>query len=91
MESLGFVEVIGFVPAIEAADAISKAANVVLVGKHAIGGGMVTMVCKGDVAAVRAAVDAGAAAAKKVGQLVCAHVIARPNPAIAKLTKLKLE
>jgi microcompartment protein CcmL/EutN len=91
MEALGFVEVIGFVPAMEAADAISKAANVTLVGKQGIGGGMVTIVCRGDVAAVRAAVDAGAAAAKKVGPLIAAHVIARPNPTIAKLTKLKLE
>jgi ethanolamine utilization protein EutM len=91
MDSLGFVEVIGFVPAMEAADAISKAANVVLVGKQGIGGGMVTVVCKGDVAAVKTAVDAGAAAAKRVGQLVAVHVIARPNPGITKLMKLKLE
>jgi ethanolamine utilization protein EutM len=91
MDALGFVEVIGFVPAMEAADAISKAANVVLVGKHAIGGGLVTIVCRGDVASVKTAVDAGAAAAKKVGPLVAAHMIARPNPAISKLTKLKLE
>ncbi len=91
MDALGFVEVIGFVPAMEAADAISKAANVVVVGKQGIGGGMVTVVCKGDVAAVKTAVDAGAAAAKRVGQLVAVHVIARPNPGIAKLIKLKLE
>ena len=91
MDSIGFVEVIGFVPAMEAADSMTKAANVVLVGKQGIGGGMVTVVVKGDVAAVRAAVDAGAAAAKKVGQLVAAHVIARPNPSIGKLLKLSLE
>jgi ethanolamine utilization protein EutM len=91
MDSLGFVEVIGFVPAMEAADTMTKAANVVMVGKQGIGGGMVTIVVKGDVAAVKAAVDAGAAAAKRVGQLVAAHVIARPNPEIAKLTKLKIE
>lgn len=90
MDSLGFVEVIGFVPAMEAADTMTKAANVVMVGKQGIGGGMVTIVVKGEVAAVKAAVD-GAAAAKRVGQLVAAHVIARPNPAIAKLTKLKIE
>jgi ethanolamine utilization protein EutM len=91
MDSIGFVEVIGFVPAMEAADSMTKAANVVLVGKQGIGGGMVTVVVKGDVAAVRAAVDAGAAAAKKVGQLVAAHVIARPSPSIGKLLKLSLE
>ena len=91
MEALGFVEVIGFVSALEAADAISKAANVVLVGKQGIGGGMVTIVCRGEVAAVKTAVDSGAAAVKRVGQLVAAHVIARPSPGIAKLTKLKLE
>lgn len=90
MDALGFVEVIGFVPALEAADAMSKASSAKLLGKQAIGGGMVTLIVQGEVAAVKAAVDAGATAAKKKGPLVAAHVIARPNPAIAKLIKPKI-
>lgn len=91
MDALGFVEVIGFVPALEAADVMSKATGARMVGKQGIGGGMVTIIVNGDVAAVKAAVDAGAAAAKRAGQLVAALVIAKPNPAIAKLIKLKLD
>lgn len=79
MKSKGFIETKGFVAAIEAADAMIKAANVEIVTKKLIGGGLVTVIVEGDVGAVKAAVDAGAAAAQKVGELISAHVIARPN------------
>jgi len=79
MKSKGFVETKGLVAAIEAADAMAKAANIDIVGKKIIGGGLVTVIIEGDVGAVKAAVDAGAAAAQKVGELVSVHVIARPN------------
>ena len=82
MKSKGFIETRGLVAAIEAADAMVKAANVTLSGKKMIGGGLVTVVIEGDVGAVKAAVDAGAAAAQKVGELVSAHVIARPDAEI---------
>ena len=79
MKSKGFIETKGLVAAIEAADAMVKAANINLIGKETIGGGLVTVMIEGDVGAVKAAVDAGAAAAKKVGELVSVHVIARPQ------------
>lgn len=79
MKSKGFIETKGLVAAIEAADAMVKAANVTLTGKKLIGGGLVTVMIEGDVGAVKAAVDAGAAAAQKVGELVSVHVIARPD------------
>lgn len=79
MKSKGFIETKGLVAAIEAADAMVKAANVEIAGKKIIGGGLVTVIIEGDVGAVKAAVDAGVAAAQKVGELVSAHVIARPN------------
>ena len=82
MKSKGFIETRGLVAAIEAADAMVKAANVTLSGKKMIGGGLVTVVIEGDVGAVKAAVDAGAAAAQKVGELVNVHVIARPDAEI---------
>lgn len=82
MMSKGFIETRGLVAAIEAADAMVKAANVTLSGKKMIGGGLVTVVIEGDVGAVKAAVDAGAAAAQKVGELVSVHVIARPDAEI---------
>ena len=82
MKSKGFIETRGLVAAIEAADAMVKAANVTLSGKKMIGGGLVTVVIEGDVGAVKAAVDAGAAAAQKVGELVSVHVIARPDAEI---------
>ena len=82
MKSKGFIETRGLVAAIEAADAMVKAANVALSGKKMIGGGLVTVVIEGDVGAVKAAVDAGAAAAQKVGELVSVHVIARPDAEI---------
>ena len=78
-EALGMVETKGLVGAIEAADAMVKAANVKLVGQERIGGGLVTVIVKGDVGAVKAAVDSGAAAAKRVGELISVHVIPRPH------------
>ena len=77
--SLGMIETKGLVGAIEAADAMVKSANVQLVGKEQVGGGLVTVMVRGDVGAVKAATDAGAAAAEKVGELISVHVIARPN------------
>lgn len=79
MKSKGFIETKGLVAAIEAADAMVKAANVEITGKKIIGGGLVTVIIEGDVGAVKAAVDAGVSAAQKVGELVSAHVIARPG------------
>jgi ethanolamine utilization protein EutM len=77
--ALGMVETKGLVGAIEAADAMVKAANVVLIGSEYIGGGLVTVMVRGDVGAVKAATDAGAAAARRVGELVSVHVIPRPH------------
>ena len=76
--ALGMVETKGLVGAIEAADAMVKAANVLLVGKEQVGGGLVTVMVRGDVGAVKAATDAGASAAEKVGELISVHVIPRP-------------
>jgi ethanolamine utilization protein EutM len=73
------VETHGLVAAIEAADAMVKAANVVLIGSEYVGGGFVTVMVRGDVGAVKAATDAGAAAAKRVGEVVSVHVIPRPH------------
>ena len=77
-EALGMVETKGLVGAIEAADAMLKAANVELVGNEKIGSGLVTVMVRGDVGAVKAAVDAGAAAAERVGVVISTHVIPRP-------------
>jgi len=79
LSALGMIETKGLVGAIEAADAMVKAANVVLVGKEHVGGGLVTVMVRGDVGAVKAATDAGAAAAARVGELISVHVIARPH------------
>jgi ethanolamine utilization protein EutM len=79
MIALGMIETRGLVGAIEAADAMVKAANVRLIGREYIGGGYVTVMVRGDVGAVKAATDAGAAAAKRVGDLVSVHVIPRPH------------
>ena len=79
LEALGMVETKGLVGSIEAADAMVKAANVRLIGKVLVGGGLVTVMVRGDVGAVKAAVDAGASAAKRVGELVSVHVIPRPH------------
>jgi ethanolamine utilization protein EutM len=77
--ALGMVETRGLIGAIEAADAMVKAANVVLIGSEYVGGGYVTVMVRGDVGAVKAATDAGAAAAKRVGELASVHVIPRPH------------
>ncbi len=79
LDALGMIETRGLVGAIEAADAMVKAAKVTLIGKEKIGGGYVTVMVRGDVGAVKAATDAGAAAAEKVGELVSVHVIPRPH------------
>lgn len=79
LDALGMVETKGLVGAIEAADAMVKAAKVTLIGKEQIGGGYVTVMVRGDVGAVKAATDAGAAAAQRVGELVSVHVIPRPH------------
>ena len=79
MEAIGLIETKGLVAAIEAADAMVKAANVVLVGKEKVGSGLVTVMVRGDVGAVKASVDAGAAAAARVGELFAVHVIPRPH------------
>ena len=78
-EALGMVETKGLIGAIEAADAMVKAANVTLIGKEQIGSGLVTVMVRGDVGAVKASVEAGAAAAKRVGELYGVHVIPRPH------------
>jgi microcompartment protein CcmL/EutN len=85
MDALGMVETRGLVAAIEAADAMVKSANVVLVGKEYIGAGYVTVLVRGDVGAVKAATDAGAAAARRVGELVSVHVIPRPHQEAEKV------
>lgn len=78
-EALGMIETKGLTGSIEAADAMAKAANVVLVGSEKIGAGLVTVMVRGDVGAVKAATDAGAAAAAKVGEVISVHVIPRPH------------
>jgi ethanolamine utilization protein EutM len=78
-EALGMIETRGFIGMVEASDAMVKAAKVTLVGYEKVGGGYVTAIVRGDVAAVRAAVDAGSAAASKVGELISTHVIPRPH------------
>ena len=80
--ALGMVETKGLVGSVEAADAMVKAANVTLIGKVHVGGGLVTVMVRGDVGAVKAATDAGAAAAQRVGELVSVHVIPRPHPEV---------
>lgn len=79
MNALGMVETKGLVGSVEAADAMVKAANVELVGREQVGGGLVTVIVRGDVGAVKAATDAGAAAAQRVGELLSVHVIPRPH------------
>jgi ethanolamine utilization protein EutM len=84
-EALGMIETKGLIGAVEAADAMVKTANVVLVGKEYIGAGYVTVMVRGDVGAVKAAIDAGAAAARRVGELVSVHVIPRPHTEVEKI------
>lgn len=79
LNALGMIETRGLVAAIEATDAMVKAANVTLVGKEMVGGGLVSVLVRGDVGAVKAATDAGAAAADRIGELISVHVIPRPH------------
>src|SRR4051812_27672773 len=89
-EALGLVETRGLIGSVEAADAMIKAANVVLVGKEYIGAGYVTVMVRGDVGAVKAATDAGAAAARRVGELISVRVIPRPHIEVERvLPKVK--
>lgn len=83
-EALGMIETKGYVGAVEASDAMVKAANVSLVKTIPIGGGMITVLCKGDVGSVKAAVDAGSKAAGKVGELISSHILARPHDDLLK-------
>jgi microcompartment protein CcmL/EutN len=87
-EALGMIETKGFVAMTEASDAMVKAARVELVGYERIGGGYVTAIIRGDVAAVKAAVDAGSLAAQKVGEIVSVHVIPRPHDNLDKVLPL---
>ena len=82
--AIGMVETKGYTGAIEATDGMSKAANVTISRSISIGGGLITVICRGDVASVKAAVDAGSRAAAKVGELVASHVIPRPHDELAK-------
>jgi ethanolamine utilization protein EutM len=84
-DALGMIETKGLIGSVEAADAMVKAANVVLVGKEYIGAGYVTVLVRGDVGAVKAATDAGAAAARRVGELVSVHVIPRPHAEVERI------
>ena len=85
MQALGMIETKGLTGAIEASDAMVKAANVKLIGREYVGGGYVTVLVRGDVGAVKAAVDAGADAARRVGELVSVHVIPRPHEEVDKV------
>ncbi len=85
MEALGMVETRGLVAAIVAADAMVKAANVVLIGSEKIGSGLVSVMVRGDVGAVKAAVEAGSAAANSLGEVIATHVIPRPHQDVEKL------
>lgn len=92
LTALGMIETKGLVASVEAADAMVKAANVHLVGKVHVGGGIVTVLVRGDVGAVKAATDAGAAAAQRVGELMSVHVIPRPHNELESiLPKAELE
>ena len=84
-EALGMIETKGLVGSIEAADAMVKAANVYLIGKEFVGGGLVTVMVRGDVGAVKAATEVGAAAAGRLGELVAVHVIPRPHNDVEKI------
>lgn len=85
LEALGMIETKGFISGVEAADAMVKAANVQLVGKEYIGAGYMTIFVRGDVGAVKAATDAGAAAARRVGELISVHVIPRPHGEVERI------
>jgi ethanolamine utilization protein EutM len=83
-EAIGMIETKGYVGSVEASDAMVKAANVSLVKTIPIGGGLITVLCQGDVGSVKAAVDAGSKAASKIGELVASHIIARPHEDLVK-------
>ena len=87
-QALGMIETKGLVASVEAADAMVKAANVTLIGKVHVGGGLVTVMVRGDVGAVTAATDAGAAAAERVGDLISVHVIPRPHEEVSTSCRL---
>ena len=89
MKALGMIETRGLVASIEAADAMVKAANVTLQCKEHVGGGLVTIMVRGDVGAVKAATDAGAAAAERVGTLISVHVIPRPHEELEEILEIK--
>ena len=89
--ALGLIETKGLVGTIEAADAMVKAAPVTLIGKEKVGGGYVTVMVRGDVGAVKAATDAGAAAAERVGELVAVHVIPRPHQEVERIFLRRVE
>jgi len=84
-EAIGMIETKGYTGSIEATDAMAKAANISISKTITIGGGLITVICRGDVASVKAAVDAGSKAASKVGELVASHVIARPHDDLSKV------
>jgi ethanolamine utilization protein EutM len=90
-EALGLIETKGLVGAIEAADAMVKAANVQLIGYEKVGGALVTVMVRGDVGAVKAATDAGAAAAQRVGELISVHVIPRPHSDVEMILPVRKE
>ena len=83
-EAIGMIETKGYTGNVEATDAMAKAANVSIQRTIQIGGGLITVICRGDVASVKAAIDAGSKAASKVGELVASHVIARPHEDLSK-------
>ena len=91
MNALGMIETKGLIGSIEAADAMVKAANVSIVGRELVGGGLVTVMVRGDVGAVKAATDAGAAAAQRVGgEVIAVHVIPRPHADLEELYPIKM-
>ena len=90
-DALGMIETKGLIGAVEAADAMVKVANVYLIGREFVGGGLVTVMVRGDVGAVKAATDAGAAAAQRVGELLSVHVIPRPHQEVESILPTKAE
>lgn len=83
-QAIGMIETRGYVPALASADAMVKAANVEIVSRNEVGGGLVSVVIKGDVGAVKAATEAGSEAASQIGEVVAVHVIPRPHPDLNK-------
>ena len=91
MKAWGFIETVGYIPAIAAVDSMVKSANIELIGAELIGGAMITIVIKGEIGTVCVAVDAGVEAARNNGELVCSNVIAHPSAGTAKVLNLKME